>query len=413
MKWNPFKNLGPGTLVAAAFIGPGTVTMCTKAGGSYGFALIWALVLSVVATLFLQEMAARLGLVTGKGLAAVIKDQLKKPLLKVGAIGLIIAAILIGNSAYQGGNIGGGVLGLSTIFPSTTITIGSISFNYLIVIFAAIAFMALYIGKYRTIERILILLVITMSAAFLITAILTLPNILAVLKGALIPSLPSGSLLTIIGLIGTTVVPYNLFLHASLVNEKWQGSDDSLDAKLKSSKRDTFFSILLGGVVSISIIICAAAVESGELNNAGDLAQGLTPLFGEFARYFLGIGLFAAGITSAITAPMAAAYVAQECFDWEKDSTSFRFRAVWMTVLFIGTFFALSGIKPVELIQFAQIANGVLMPIIALFLLWIASQSTIMKKYVNATYQTLIGLVIVLITIGLLIKTIYGLYYAG
>ncbi len=410
MKFNPFKNLGPGTLVAAAFIGPGTVTLCTIAGTSFGFSLIWALVLSVIATIFLQEMAARLGLVSQNGLAASIRQRLKHPWLKIVVLLLIFAAIIGGNSAYQAGNIGGGVLGLSVVFPSTELTIGGFSFNYLILLFASIAFLALYVGQYKQLERILVGLVILMSLSFLITAILTLPYLPDVLYGAFIPSLPADSLLTIIGLIGTTVVPYNLFLHASLVNEKWGGEEMTLDEKIARSRRDTVASIILGGIVSISVVISAAAVQSGALTNATDLAKGLEPLYGSFARYFLGLGLFAAGITSAITAPLAAAYVAQECLGWKKELKSARFRAVWMFVLLIGTFFALIGKKPVELIQFAQVINGVLMPVVAILLVWIVNQTGIMGKFINKTYQTVVGGVVILITIGLLIKVLTVLY---
>jgi len=91
--------IGPGTLVAAAFIGPGTVTICTLAGVKYGFTLLWAMVLSIIATIVLQEMAARLGIINGKGLAATVKEEIKKPFLRVLAIGLILSAILIGNAS--------------------------------------------------------------------------------------------------------------------------------------------------------------------------------------------------------------------------------------------------------------------------------------------------------------------------
>ena len=106
---NIFKNIGPGTLIAAAFIGPGTVTVCTLAGVQYNFTLLWAMVLSIVATTVLQEMAARLGLVSGRGLAETVKNEIKLPITKIFALFLIISAILGGNSAEEAGNLSGGV----------------------------------------------------------------------------------------------------------------------------------------------------------------------------------------------------------------------------------------------------------------------------------------------------------------
>lgn len=400
MGFQPFKNIGPGALVTAAFIGPGTITVCTQAGVNFGFALLWALVLSVIATIVLQEMSARLGLVYGKGLAEAVREVLTQKWMRYGAILLILSAILIGNSAYQAGNISGGVVGLQLFIPNSQIQIGDVSFNYLTLVTGAIAFVVLYIGNYKVLERVLVALVILMSLAFIITAILTKPDLGEMLSGMFIPKSTEGSLFTIIGLIGTTVVPYNLFLHSSLVREKWSGTGD-----LKHSKRDTLVSITLGGIVSMAIVICAAAVQSQEIKSGADLARGLEPLFGSWANYFLGIGMFAAGITSAITAPMAAAYVARGCFGWEGDLKSRSFRAVWMSILAIGVIVSMSGIKPIEIIQFAQIANGILLPIIAIFLLWVVNRAGIMREYVNTTFQNILAGGIILITLVLAVQT--------
>ena len=400
MGFQPFKNIGPGALVTAAFIGPGTITVCTQAGVNFGFALLWALVLSIIATIVLQEMSARLGLVYGKGLAEAVREVLTQKWLRYGAILLILSAILIGNSAYQAGNISGGVVGLQLFIPNSQIQIGDFSFNYLTLVTGAIAFVVLYIGNYKVLERVLVALVILMSLAFIITAILTKPDLGEMLSGMFIPKSTEGSLFTIIGLIGTTVVPYNLFLHSSLVREKWSGTGD-----LKHSKWDTIVSIGFGGLVSMAIVVCAAAVQSQEIKSGADLAKGLEPLFGSWANYFLGIGMFAAGITSAITAPMAAAYVARGCFGWKGDLKSRSFRAVWMSILAIGVIVSMSGIKPIEIIQFAQIANGILLPIIAIFLLWVVNRAGIMREYVNTTFQNILAGGIILITLVLAVQT--------
>ncbi|NOQ72192.1 MAG: divalent metal cation transporter [Crocinitomix sp.] len=405
-RFNPFKNLGPGTLVAAAFIGPGTITVCSQAGAGFGFSLLWALVLSIFAAIVLQGMAARLGLIHQKGLAEAVRGQLKTKAAKYIAVTLIVSAILIGNSAYQAGNIGGGILGLEPLLPDTHLNFGAYSFNYLAVIIGAIAFVVLYVGNYKLLERALISLVLLMSFSFIITALMTTPDWGAVFTGIFIPSLPNGSLLIIMGLIGTTVVPYNLFLHASLVQEKWNGEKD-----LKKVRKDTFISILLGGFVSMSIVISAAAISQHSINNAGDLAKGLEPLYGDFAKYFLGIGLFAAGITSAITAPLAAAFVAKGCFGWTGDTRSTKFRVVWTFVLVVGVIYAALGSKPTDIITFAQVANGLLLPIIALFLLWVVNKSAVMGKYVNSRAQNIMGIIIILITISIGVKTIIKVFF--
>ncbi|MDD7887328.1 Nramp family divalent metal transporter [Flavivirga sp. 57AJ16] len=398
---NIFKNIGPGPLVAAAFIGPGTVTVCTLTGVGFGYSLLWAMLLSIIATVVLQEMSARLGIISQQGLSEIIRTEIKNPFLKGGTILLILSAIVIGNAAYEAGNISGGVLGLQAICGNPNIEIGGVSINTLSVVIGVIAFVLLYIGNYKLLETVLVGLVILMSLAFLITAIITKPNILEILKGLFVPKLSNDSILTVIGLIGTTVVPYNLFLHASLVKEKWHQTSD-----LKYARKDTVIAIVLGGLVSMCIIISAAAIQSQDINSAADLAKGLEPLFGSFAKYFLAMGLFAAGVTSAITAPLAAAYVASGCLGWNSNLKSKKFRGVWMFILLLGVLFSSLAIKPIDIIKFAQVANGILLPIIAGFLIWIMNKPSILGTYKNNIKQNILGFIILGISILLSIATL-------
>ncbi len=368
-------------MIAAAFIGPGTITACTLAGVEFGYALLWAMVLSIVATIILQEMSARLGIITQNGLTEVIRSQIRSPFLRNLIIGIILMAIVVGNAAYEGGNIGGGVLGLEAVF-------GSKGIKYYPFIIGLFVFLLLYLGNYRTLEKVFVSLVIIMSFSFLITALITKPDFKAILQGIFIPALPQDSILTVVALVGTTVVPYNLFLHASLVSEKWKTKED-----LKWARWDTFFSLALGGLVSMAIIIGAAAIPEKSVSGVLDLAKGLEPLYGNAARYCMGVGLFAAGITSAITAPLAAAYVADSCFGWKAGMKDYRFRSVWVIILILGVLFMSFGIKPIEIIKFAQIANGVLLPFTAVFLLWAVNSSALMGRYRNKTLQNVLGII--------------------
>lgn len=400
-----FKNIGPGPLVAAAFIGPGTVTVCTLAGANFGHALLWAMVLSVVATIVLQEMAARLGIVSQKGLSQVIREEINNPILKKMAVLLILSAIVIGNAAYEAGNISGGVLGLQTLIGEQTLAIGSLNLNTTAVIIGICAFVLLYIGNYKVLERTLVAMVILMSFAFIATAVITKPDLLSVIKGVFIPNTPKGSILTIVALIGTTVVPYNLFLHAALVKSKWKSESD-----LSFARKDTIIAVVLGGIVSMCIIISASAIQGQSITSAADLAKGLEPLFGNYASYFLAIGLFAAGITSAITAPLAAAFVASGCLGWSTNLKSLKFRAVWFFILALGVIFSSIGFKSIEVIKFAQVANGLLLPVIAIFLIWVMNKSNVLGKYVNSKLQNTLAVIVVLIAIFLGVKGILAVF---
>ena len=402
-KW--FQNIGPGTLVAAAFIGPGTVTLCTIAGVNFGMNLLWAMGLSILATIVLQEMAARLGLVSQKGLSEVIRSEIQIPFFKKAITLLILSAIVIGNASYEAGNISGGILGIETVLGQITTPLAGLSINFWSLIIGSIAFALLYFGNYRFLEKTLIALVLLMSFSFVVTAVITGPDPLEVLKGLLIPKFPEKSILTIIGLIGTTVVPYNLFLHAALVKEKWKNGE-----ALPLARRDTVISIVLGGLVSMAILISAAGIPAQDINNASDLAKSLEPLYGSFAKYFLALGLFAAGITSAITAPLAAAYVAKGCLGWKGNQKSRGFRGVWMFILIVGVFFSAIGISPIEIIKFAQVANGILLPVIVGVLLWIMNKKNVLGVFSNTLYQNIVGFIILGISIFLGLKSILTVF---
>ncbi|MDO1500892.1 Nramp family divalent metal transporter [Winogradskyella maritima] len=397
--------MGPGPLVAAAFIGPGTVTLCTIAGVEFGYVLLWALLLSIFATIILQEMAARLGIVTQKSLSETISAEIKQPLVRKLVLFLILSAIVVGNTAYEAGNISGGILGLETVFGNFKTSIGATSFNLWSLVVGFFAFIILFIGNYKVLERLLVGLVIIMSLAFLFTAVMVGPDIAGIFKGMVLPSLPDGSLLTVIGLIGTTVVPYNIFLHASLAKEKWQSTSD-----ISTARTDTVVAVVVGGIVSMCIMICAASIDIASVNNASDLALALEPLFGVKAKYVLSIGLFAAGLTSAITAPLAAAYVAVGCMGWPQDLKSRHFRSVWIAILIIGVLSAASGVSSIEIIKFAQIANGLVLPLVAIILVRLVSQPHIMGRYVNSPLQRILAWTIVGVSLFLGLKGIFKVF---
>jgi manganese transport protein len=392
--------IGPGAVVAAAFIGPGTVTTATLAGAGHGYDLLWALTFSLLATLVLQEMAARLGLVTGAGLGEAIRRRFTQPVARMVAVSLVIAAIAFGNAAYETGNLLGAALGAEAVWGGTPRTWA--------VAAGLIAFLLLRTGSYRVVERVLVVLVGLMAVTFLLTALLVRPPLGPLLAGLFIPTIPSGTgMLYVAGLIGTTVVPYNLFLHASAVREKWSGPED-----LPAARLDLGLSILLGAVVSMAIVATSAAMAERaaavEITSAADMADQLEPLLGPHARVFFAMGLLAAGLTSAITAPLAAAYATAGALGWPRDLSDLRLRAVWTTVLAVGIVFAGVGVRPVPAILFAQVANGILLPAIAVFLLLAVNDRRWMGERANGVGMNLAATLVVLVALGLGLRALWG-----
>ncbi|WP_019530845.1 Nramp family divalent metal transporter [Dasania marina] len=388
------KRFGPGLLVMAAFIGPGTVTTASKAGANYGYTLMWALAFSIIATLILQEMASRLGLVARKNLAQALRTSFQLPAFNIAASIMVIVAIGFGNAAYESGNIAGAAMGLAAI---TTLPI-----NVWALVVGLSAFSILAIGKYALIEKGLMLMVVIMSFVFIVTALVIQPDVGSIFRGLTQPSIPTGSMLTVIALIGTTVVPYNLFLHSSTVQEKWPADMPAAEA-LKESRKDNAYAIGLGGLITLAIVTTAATAFYGSDSEftAATISQQLEPLLGSYAKYFFAIGLLAAGLTSAIASPLAAAYAVSGAMGWPLDLSNRRFKSIWALVLLSGTTAAALGTSPISAILFAQAANGFLLPVVAVFLLIVMNKNNLLGSYTNNLLANLLGIAVVLTVSGL------------
>ena len=386
---------GPGLLVTAAFIGPGTLVTASRAGAGYGVTLLWAVLFSVAATGILQDMAARVGLAGRRGLAEAIRDSLANRWIRVGALGLITGTILVGTAAFQTGNLIGAALGLNLLsgLPAAALALGV----------GGLAAGVLMTGTYQTIQNTLVGLVGLMSLVFCAVAVLTAPDLGDLIAGILIPRLPPGSLLTVLALIGTTFVSYNLFLHANTVLERWPDAGRN-DENLRESRRDTVFAVALGGLITAAVIVASAPLlgQGADAANAAAVADQLTPLLGRAAPVFFGLGLFAAGLTSAITAPLAAAYAASGALGWRPDLRSGRFRLLWGLVLATGVVCAVTlGGAPYQVILLAQAGNGLVLPLTLILLLIVVNKTRIMGPHRNSRLANLLGAIVVLVISGL------------
>ena len=382
------RRFGPGMLVAAAFIGPGTVTTASIAGANFGFVLMWALLLSIIVTFVLQEMSSRLGIVSGLGLSEALRSSINNHFLKVFLMILIVSALGIGNAAFEVGNITGAAIGLSQI--------SNLSISSSVLIVGILVLILLGTRIFKMLEQILTVLVVIMSLLFLLTMITIEIDYSKLLRGLFIPTVTASSLLTIMALIGTTVVPYNLFLHADASKRKWK--DQELNQALNNSRADTAISIGLGGLITLAIMSTSAVAFFGSSMeiSSENLARQLEPILGSYSSYIFNFGLFVAGITSAVTAPLAASIAVTEALGWKNDPSSFRFKLVWIIILLIGVLFAYFGTKPLQAILFAQATNALLLPFLALFLFYVVNNSRLMGSHKNTITINMIALIIIM-----------------
>ena len=387
------KRFGPGMLVAAAFIGPGTVTTASIAGANFGFVLIWALLLSCIITFVLQEMSSRLGIVSGLGLSESLNQSIQNSTTKLCLMGLVVAAIGAGNAAFEVGNITGAAIGLNQItglsVPECTVFIGMITF------------ILLGTNAFKLIEPLLTVLVILMSLLFLVTMMIIDVDLQEFMNGLMNPKISSESLIMIMALIGTTVVPYNLFLHAHFSKQKWKELEPS--KALKYSRVDTAVAISLGGLITLAIMSTSAVAFFGSAVNisANNIGEQLNPILGSYSNYIFSFGLFAAGVTSAVTAPLAASIAVTEALGWENDPSQKKFKLIWISIISVGTLFAFLGTKPLEAILFAQATNALLLPIIAIFLFYIVNKTQVMGSYINGFWINFLAVIIIISILSL------------
>lgn len=393
--------IGPATLVSAAFIGPGTVITCSIAGSSTGYTLLWALLFSIVTTTILQEMSGRITLATGLSLAEFVNQSTDK-WVRITLTIVIVGAIAVGNAAYQSGNLTGGAMGIKSLLQEFSAL--DLSTNFYVATLSIIIFLVLIFGSYRNLEKFFVIVVLLMSSVFVLTMFVADVDWQAVIVGLLVPKAESDGFLLVVSLIGTTVVPYNLFLHSSAVkNHGWK------EENIADFRFDLVFSILIGGIISMSILITSAAASVSDPTDLYDLSQQITPLLGKGASALFSLGIFAAGVTSSITAPLAAAYAVSGLLKINIDTGSKNFQFVWLSVLISGIVVSISGIKPLIVIQFAQFMNGLLLPLIAFLLLFLMN-SSYLGKLKNNWLQNTIGLVVTLVVFGLGIKSILTLF---
>jgi len=393
--------LGPGFMVAAAFVGPGTITTASVAGASSGVTLIWAVAISVLATVVLQELSIRSALSTNQDLAPLIRRFGEDRGWGMPVALLILCSIGLGNAAYQSGNLVGAALGVSGATPA--------AFTHGVLVTGTIAATLIVIDRYRLLERTMLMLVGLMTSLLIGLAVACLPDLMAAHRQAA-SSVASFDATLALALIGTTVVPYNLFLHATAVRHRWLGV--SLPDALREARFESVAAIIVGGFVTAAIMVVGTVVIAGDTSRPAleALQMGIEQRFPGVGRWAIGAGLFAAGLTSAIAAPVAAGWAVCGVMGWDSSSGSKAFKGVALTVLAAGMAFALVATRPIALIVLAQATNAVLLPLVALVLLAMVNSPLIPEDYRNGWRQNLVVIGVIGVVLMLAATKLFSLF---
>jgi NRAMP (natural resistance-associated macrophage protein)-like metal ion transporter len=390
------KIIGPGFITASLVLGPGSITTASKVGATYGYQMIWLVLLAISFMLLYTTISARIGVVSQKSLLTLVAETYGKPVsILIGVSCFIITA------AFEFGNN----LGVATAMSSITHT----AENWWPPIFTGIALLGLFGAKnlYRLLEKIMLGLVILMLVAFFANLFFAKPDLLAAAKG-LVPQIPAGSFTHGSALVATTFSIAACFYQSYLVQEKgW-----TLQS-YKTGLTDAISGILVLGLISLTILLTSAAAlhpRAIQITTAGDLALQLEILFGPAAKIIFGLGLWAASFSSFIINAVLGGNLLADSLGLGRGLAN-RFTKIFATsILLIGMVVALffRG-NMVQTLILAQAFTLVAVPACVIALFAISNNKQIMGKYRNNLFQNIWAAFGMFLLLGLSLRTLIKL----
>lgn len=399
-----FAIIGPGFITANVDNDPGGIVVYSQAGAKYGYALLWTLIPTTIALIVVQEMAARMGAITGKGLSDLIREEFG---LRMTFFTMIILGLAdFGNIVAEFAGIASG-MGIFGVSKYIVVPIG-----------AALVWTVIVLGKYRPVERVLLLFSL-IYFAYPISAFLAKPDWKLALTQTVVPQFNSdpGYIVMIVALIGTTITPWmQFYLQASIVEKGVSKRNYGL------SRIDVIFGCIVTDVIAFFIVVaCGATIfhsQHRDITDAADAARALVPFAGRFAGILFAVGLVNASLMSAAILPLATAYNVCEGLGFESGvDRSFGqakiFYGLYTALIACGAGFVLIPRLPLlKVFVFSQVANGILLPFVLVFMLILVNRPRLMGEYRNGPWGNSIAvvtsIVMVLLTIALIYNSITG-----
>jgi len=384
--------LGPGIITGSVDNDAGGITTYSVAGAVYGYNLIWTLIPALIVLMVIQEMNARMGIVTGKGLADLIRENAGVKVTFFIFVGLLIADI--GNTTTEFA----GVAGSMDVFGiGKYISVPIVAFMIWILVVK---------GTYKIAERIFLIFSVSLLM-YVVSALMGKPHWGEIGHSIIHPDFKfnSQSLAMVIGLVGTTIAPWMQFYMQSTVIEK--------GLKMRNYKY-SLVDIVVGCIATIVVaffimVACASTLnKSGiHINEAQDAALALKPLAGELASEVFAFGLFIASIFSATILPLATAFYICEAFGFEAGidknwDEAKEFYVLYTGILVLSAIIILIPHAPlISISLWTQVINGMLLPVVLICMILLVNNKKIMGKYVNKPLNNIIGLSTIVILIGL------------
>jgi NRAMP (natural resistance-associated macrophage protein)-like metal ion transporter len=399
-----FGFLGPGLITGAAGDDAGGIATYASVGAQYGYTLLWVMGPITLFLIVVQLQVARMGVVTGKGLAELIREEFG---VRWSAFAMLV--LLVANGTVAVAEFAG-IAAAGELF--------SIPRAVTVPIMAVVVWLIVVRASYTVAEKIFILL----SSALLTyvgAALLARPDWGEVGRSLVIPtgvSADAGYLTTLVALVGTTITPYMLFYLQSSISDKGVDVDD-----YPAERTDVVLGALLTTIVAVFIIVSTAAtlhLSGIQVNTPEDAARALEPLAGPYARALFGLGLFGASMLAASVLPLSTAYAVCGAFGWERGvsrswSEAPIFNGLYTALIAIAAAFVLlPGLPLLQVIVATQFLNGVLLPIVLIFVLRLVNDADVMGKHTNNALFNVVSYavtaLVVLLTLALLVSSVFG-----
>ncbi len=398
------RYLGPGFIVTIGFIDPGNWATNMAAGSQFGYQLLWVITLSTLMLIFLQHVAARLGIVTGRSLAVNVRSHFSRPLVWLFGVSMIPALVATSLAEILGGALGFQILFHIPLWAGAPLSL-------LLVVLAILG------QRYDQLERLIVVFLAFIAIAYIIELFIVKPDMAAAAPHWFIPSLSGASILIAMGMLGAIVMPHNIYLHSNTIQSReWDFGGGDQVKLMRYELVDTTLSMGMGWLVNSAMILVAAAVffrNGVTVSSIQQASETLRPLAGSLAQLIFGVALLVAGLSSSITSSLATANVVTGYLGKPEDPHSRVYRLGLIVLALPAVGLIIAGLNPFRALILSQVVLSIQLPLTIIPLLVLSRRRTVMGEERMGTLAIVTGWLVAALIVGLNVFLLYQTFWGG
>jgi manganese transport protein len=386
------RYLGPGFVVTIGFIDPGNWATNIAGGSEFGFGLLWVISLSTLMLIFLQHLAAKLGIVTGRSLAANVRAHFSPAWVWVFGVTIVLACAATELAEYLGAALGFALLLHIPVYVGAPLTL--------------IAVAALILGQqYHRLERVIVAFLAVIAVCYIVELLLVHADMASAAPHWVVPDLSGKSILVALAILGAIVMPHNLYLHSDVIlSREWDIDLRQRERLMHFELADTTLAMVLGWLVNSAMIIVAAEVffhKGVVVSSIAQASQTLRPLAGPLAQALFGVALLAAGLASSVTSSLATANIVTGYLGRPEDTHSRLYRLSLVVVPIPALIIIATGLNPYRVLIISQVVLSIQLPLTIVPLLVLVRRRAVMREYHSGTISSATGVLVAAIVIAL------------